>query len=82
MPGGGQRNSTDWWGKPELVAKDAGIEGADSRRTWLGDATSWLTACVTEGFAAYAHAPHPCLGEDGRWLGRDPIQSHRLMRFC
>lgn len=52
----GQRNGASWWDKTDLAAKDAGIEAAGHRRTLLGDAMSWLIACVIEGFAANAHA--------------------------
>ena len=62
----GQRNGASWWDKTDLAAKDAGIEAAGHRRTLLGDAMSWLIACVIEGFAANAHALYPWHCEDDR----------------
>ena len=73
----GRSSGARFWGSPGLTAKEPDFEGAGSRRTWIGDAMSWLMACVIEGFTAYANSHYPWQYEEDQRLAAGPMQSER-----
>jgi hypothetical protein len=66
-----RRNGADRW---DLAGRKT---GADDRQDPTGNAMSWLTDCIIEGFAAYASLYYPWQHEHYRRFGEDFVQSER-----